>query len=194
MRICEPCLLPPRSRELMRWPPASFILIAVAAGLACRSKDATPDELTAAENVEVGRPAPSYSATTMAGDSVSLSSLRGKVVMLNVWATWCGPCRKEIPELRAIHATYKSRGLELVGVTVDTEGMDDAILKFAKEFQMEYPIWRDPAERVSARFRVIGLPATFLIDRQGILRWKHTGPVAPKDTSLAGAIERALGT
>jgi alkyl hydroperoxide reductase subunit AhpC len=60
------------------------------------------------------------------------------------------------------------------------------------DFQMEYPVWRDPDERVSAQFLVLGVPATFLIDRQGILRWRKTGPIAPKDTSLSSAIERAL--
>lgn len=142
--------------------------------------------------VEVGLPAPAYVSQTLSGDSVSLASLRDKVVLLNVWATWCHPCRTEIPELRDIHARYKDRGLELVGVSVDAEGNDEGIREFMKEFEMNYPVWRDPSERVSTQFLVIGVPATFLIDRQGILRWRKTGPIAPNDTSLTGAIERAL--
>ena len=142
--------------------------------------------------VEVGLPAPAYRAASLSGDSVSLSDYKDKVVLLNVWATWCHPCRTEIPELKAIRARYQSRGLELIGVSVDADGNDDGIREFMKEFQMEYPVWHDPAERVSTQFLVIGVPATFLIDRKGILRWRKTGPVAPNDTSLVNAIERAL--
>jgi cytochrome c biogenesis protein CcmG, thiol:disulfide interchange protein DsbE len=144
--------------------------------------------------VEVGLPAPAYRSQTLDGDSVSLADRRDKVVLLNVWATWCHPCRTEIPELRAIQARYQARGLELIGVSVDAEGNDDGIREFMKDFEMDYPIWRDPGERVSTQFLVIGVPATFLIDRKGILRWRKTGPIAPNDTSLARAIERALGT
>jgi cytochrome c-type biogenesis protein len=125
---------------------------------------------------------------------VSLAQHRGKVVLFNVWATWCHPCRDEIPELRALHARYQSRGLELIGVSVDADGSDDVIRSFMRDFEMEYPVWRDPGERVSTRFLVIGVPATFLIDREGILRWRKTGPIQPGDSTLVAAIEQALGS
>ncbi len=144
--------------------------------------------------VEIGQPAPSYRAVSLAGDSVSLADQRGKVVLLNIWATWCHPCRDEIPDLRRIHAQYRARGLELVGVSVDADGADESIREFMKEFEMTYPVWLDPAERVSTQFLTIGVPTTFLIDRDGILRWRRTGPVALGDTTLTSAIERALGS
>lgn len=144
--------------------------------------------------VEVGLPVPAYATLSLDGDSVSLAGQRGKVVLLNVWATWCHPCRSEIPELRAIHAKYQAQGLELIGVSVDTDGTDDTIRGFMKDFQMTFPIWRDPDERVSTQFLVVGVPATFLIDREGVLRWRKTGPIAPGDTSLTTAIQRALGS
>jgi len=143
--------------------------------------------------VAIGQPAPAYAAVSLAGDSVSLAGLRGKVVLLNVWATWCHPCRTEIPELREIQKRYEPRGLALVGVSVDAAGNDDGIRAFVKEFDMRYPVWLDPDERVSARFLSIGVPSTYLIDRQGVLRWRKTGPIAPGDTALAAALERALG-
>ncbi len=144
--------------------------------------------------VEVGAPVPGYRTHSLDGDSVSLAAQRGKVVLLNVWATWCHPCRDEIPELQAIHTRYKDRGLELVGVSVDADGSDDAIRAFMNDFRMTYPIWRDPDERVSTQFLVVGVPATFLIDRDGVLRWRKTGPIQPNDSTLAAAIERALGS
>lgn len=144
--------------------------------------------------VAIGSPVPAYRAVSLSGDSVTLAGQRGKVVLLNVWATWCHPCRAEIPELRSIRETYEPRGFELIGVSVDADGADDDIRQFMKEFRMAYPIWRDPEERVSTQFLVVGVPATFLIDRNGILRWRKTGPIARGDTSLRAAIERALGT
>lgn len=149
---------------------------------------------TSTGRVEVGHPVPAYRAISLGGDSVSLADQRGKVVLLNVWATWCHPCRDEIPELRAVHEKYGGRGLELVGVSVDAEGADENIREFMKEFAMTYPVWLDPSERISARFLTIGVPTTFLIDKQGVLRWRKTGPVQPGDTTLAAAIERALAS
>jgi thiol-disulfide isomerase/thioredoxin len=144
--------------------------------------------------VDIGLPVPAYATVSLDGDSVSLAAQRGKVVLLNIWATWCHPCRAEIPELRQLHEQYRAKGLALVGVSVDTDGTDETIRGFMRNFEMTFPIWRDPDERISALFRTIGVPATFLIDRQGILRWRKTGPIAPNDTSLSGAIERALGS
>ena len=164
------------------------IVVALAFVAACSKGGDAP----ASDKVEVGQPAPAYAASSMTGDSVSLAQLRGKVVLMNVWATWCGPCRKEIPELRAIHSTYKDRGLQLVGVSVDADGSDDAIRDFLRDFKMDYTIWRDPNESVSATFRMAGVPATFLIDRKGVLRWKAIGAVQPGDTVLTRAIEAAL--
>jgi peroxiredoxin len=142
--------------------------------------------------VDVGRPAPSYRAVSAKGDSVSLEGLRGKPVLLNVWATWCHPCRDEIPELQRIYERYRGRGLELVGVSVDAAGHDDAIGAFARRYGMTYPVWRDPDETVSAAFLVVGVPATFLIDRDGVVRWKKTGPIGRSDTTLVAEIERTL--
>ena len=170
-----------------------FLVLGLALASACARGESTQGKAVA-EKVEVGAPAPAYATVALNGDSVSLKSLRGKVVLFNIWATWCHPCRAEIPELRALHEKYKDRGLELVGVSVDADGTDEAIKGFMDEFRMTYPVWRDPDERVSTKFLAIGVPATYLIDREGILRWRKTGPIAPKDSTLAAAIDRARGT
>ena len=161
---------------------------------ACTKGDGRAGKSGVVSKVEVGAPAPGYATTALDGDSVSLAALRGKVVLLNIWATWCHPCRTEIPELRALQAKYKDRGLELVGVSVDADGTDEAIRGFMNEFRMNYRIWRDPDERVSTTFLAIGVPATYLIDRDGVLRWRKTGPIAPNDSALTAALERALGS
>lgn len=165
------------------------VCIAVTTLLACRG-----DGGDVAQAPEIGRPAPDYHAVTITGDSVSLSEARGRVVLLNVWATWCHPCREEIPVLQALYERYASRGLELVGVSVDARGEEEAIRQFASDFKMTYPLWLDPDERVQTTFLAIGVPATYLIDRDGILRWRHVGPVRVNDLTLMRELERALGS
>ena len=153
---------------------------------ACAAKDT--------ERVEVGYPVPAYAASTLTGDSISLAARRGTVVLLNVWATWCHPCRAEIPELVAMHKKYAARGLEIVGVSVDAAAAEPDVRAFMKDFAMDYTIWLDPADRVSTRFLLVGVPTTFLIDRGGVLRWRKTGPITTADTALTSALERALGS
>ena len=163
-------------------------LALLAALLACRDNGEG-----AARPPEIGTPAPSYRAVTLAGDSVSLAQSRGRVTLLNVWATWCHPCRDEIPVLQALHERYAARGLDLVGVSVDARGEQQTIREFADDFGMTYALWHDPDERVQSTFLAVGVPATFLIDREGILRWRHVGPVRATDSTLVREIERALG-
>jgi len=143
--------------------------------------------------VEVGHPAPDYAAATLSADSASLEELRGRVVLLNVWATWCPPCREEIPALQEIHQRYSARGLEVVGVTIDAPGEEAAIRDFVRDFGMTYPVWHDPADRVSSTFRLMGVPSTFLISRDGTLLWKHLGPIGADDPTLVRMIEEAVG-
>lgn len=179
-------MTPPR---LSRIVVASLVTFVVAAGCAKKDKSEVP---AGDGRVEIGALAPAYRAVTLDGDSVSLQSQGGKVTLLNVWATWCSPCRAEIPELQAIHQRYRLRGLQLVGVSIDADGNDAVIREFVKEFNMQFPVWRDPEERVLTTFVTVGVPTTVLIDRKGIIRWRQTGPVAPGDAALTSAIEAAL--
>lgn len=142
--------------------------------------------------VAVGSPLPAYATTDLAGDSVSLAKERGNVVLLNLWATWCHPCREEVPVLEALHQRFQAQGLRVVGVSVDASGDEAAIREFARRYRMTYPIWRDPGERISQLYLAIGVPATFLVGRDGTLLWRHTGPVRASDTTLVATIERAL--
>lgn len=140
----------------------------------------------------VGTEAPAYAAPTPAGDSVSLASLRGQAVLLNVWATWCVPCRKEMPELQALHEEHGSKGLRVIGVSLDENGADPVIEQFTKDLGVTYTIVRDPGERINDLFGIIGVPATFLIDRKGLIVWKHMGPFTKTDTALVNALGRTL--
>ncbi|MGQ0764722.1 MAG: TlpA disulfide reductase family protein [Gemmatimonadota bacterium] len=161
-----------------------FVLLAVVC-LACSSPaDRRPPE--------VGEVVPQYAALSLDGDTVAVAALRGKVVLLNVWATWCAPCREEIPFLQSLHETNRDRGFEVIGVSTDARGQDDEIRDFMREFGMTYPVWRDPDERVQTLFFALGVPSSYLIDRGGILRWKRLGIVRENDSTFTRALETAL--
>lgn len=141
---------------------------------------------------QVGSPAPEYASVSMSGDSVSLAGLRGKVVLFNVWATWCHPCREEIPALQALYERHRAEGLEVVGVSVDNRGEREGVRSFAGEYGVTYPVWLDPEERVASTFRTVGVPSTFLIGRDGEILWKHLGPVRADDPELNRLLAEAL--
>jgi thiol-disulfide isomerase/thioredoxin len=111
-----------------------------------------------------------------------------------VWATWCAPCREEIPYLQSLYDRHAGEGLEIVGVSVDATGSEGSIKEFKRDFRMTYPIWLDPDERVQTLYLALGVPASYLIDRDGILRWKHLGTVRASDTTFTRALGAALGT
>ncbi len=142
--------------------------------------------------VAVGAPAPSYAAERLDGTPVSLAELRGQVVLLNIWATWCKPCREEIPALEVLHQRHASQGLLVAGVSIDLPGEKPRVESFARALGATYPLWLDPDDRVSNTFLAIGVPATYLIGRDGTLRWKHMGPVTADDPALTAALTAAL--
>lgn len=151
-------------------------------------------EAGGADRVVVGEPAPLYSAQRMDGTPVGLADYRGEVVLLNVWATWCKPCRAEIPALETLHLAYAARGLVVTGVSIDAHDDTLAIAGFARELGASYMLWHDPDDRVSTTFLSIGVPSTYLIDRDGVLRWRHLGVVKADDPALLEALETALKT
>ena len=113
-----------------------------------------------------GRPAPDFSLATLEGQQVKLSDYRGKAVLLNFWATWCGPCKVEMPWFVDLQKQYGSQGLQIIGVAMDDSGKD-AIDKFAREMGVNYLILQGKEAVGDAYGGVLGLPTTFFIDRNG---------------------------
>ncbi|MBW3571340.1 MAG: TlpA family protein disulfide reductase [Gemmatimonadetes bacterium] len=142
--------------------------------------------------VTVGAEAPAYAAETLDGERASLAGLRGRPVLLNVWATWCHPCRQEIPALEQLHRTYGPRGLHVVGVSIDQGDQEQGIREFMQEFGASYPVWLDPDSEITAAYSTLGVPNTFLIGPDGTVLWKHVGPVLADDPELRRLIEQSL--
>jgi peroxiredoxin len=141
---------------------------------------------------QVGEPAIEYSAATLEGDSVSLASLRGEVVLLNLWATWCVPCRTETPYLQSLFEEHSAEGFRIVGISLDTGDAADQVAAFVEEYGVTYTILHDPEMRGMELYQILGLPATFLIDREGVLRWMRYGPIAENDPQFLAALEDVL--
>jgi len=117
--------------------------------------------------------APDFTLKTLDGQEMTLSKLKGKVVLLDFWATWCAPCREAIPHLINLQKTYQAKGVEVIGMSVD-RGDVETVRRFVKSMDIPYPIMLTP-EEVSRNYGVTALPTTILIDKEGKIRQKLLG-------------------
>lgn len=127
-------------------------------------------------SVEVGEPAPDFTLETPGGELVSLSDFRGQVVVLNFWATWCTPCRKEMPEFQALWEEHEAEG-DLVLLAVNVRESADAVTDFVEEFGLTFPVALDASGDVLDEYGLPGLPGTFFIDAAGVLQARVLGPL-----------------
>ncbi len=128
---------------------------------------------TLAFAAETAGPAPDFSLQSRAGETVSLAELRGNVVMINFWATWCGPCREEMPHLEALYQRYSGLGFTILGVNVEEDSsLSD---RFLADTPVTFPILFDPANGVSELYDVLAMPSTVIVDRNGNKRFIHHG-------------------
>ena len=135
-----------------------------------------------------GALAPDFLLQTLDGGDFRLSDYRGRPLVLNFWATWCAPCRKEIPQFVDAYDRFRDGGLVVVGVNLqESKGI---VRDYADDFGMEFPIVMDRDGRVGERYRLLGLPMTFFIDRAGVVRSVFAGPFVEQSrgTNVQGAI------
>lgn len=119
--------------------------------------------------------APVVTFPTLAGDTASLAGHRGEAVILNFWATWCPPCKEEIPELARLQDSLRSEPATVVGVAVSS-GSRREIRDFGEEYGINYPIWLSDPGTAATEYRALGLPLTLLVDRRGVIRRRYMGP------------------
>lgn len=125
---------------------------------------------------QVGQEAPDLVFKSYEGKNYKLSDLRGKVVILNFWASWCPPCREEIPSMDAVYKELKNKGLVIVAVSINQGGKKD-IDQFKRELPFSFPVALDPEAKAAKTYRVTSIPTTFIIDRQGKIADKGVGAV-----------------
>jgi peroxiredoxin len=118
--------------------------------------------------------APNFRLKSQDGKIVELAKLKGKVVVVNFWATWCGPCRKEIPGFLEVYKQYKDKGLEIVGVSLDQEGWE-VVKPYVDQSKMSYPVVVGDGALAEAYGGINAIPATFIIDKKGNVAKRHVG-------------------
>ena len=141
-------------------------------------------------SLTVGRSAPDVSLPLAKGGPVSLSQLRGQIVLLNFWSSWCGPCREEFPVLDALYREHHEQGLVLIGVDIDAYPED--ALPFLRKHPISFPIARDSDGAVSSRFLLDSMPMSVLVDRRGNIRWIHRGFNVGDDREYAAQVDALL--
>ena len=117
-----------------------------------------------------GFPAPDFTLATLDGTPVSLAAQRGKVVIVNLWASWCGPCRAEMPAIQQIYDAQRDQGLTVLAIHSTFQDSEASARAFAQELGLTFPIVLDRDGEVSRRYRLRALPSTFIVDRKGIIR------------------------
>lgn len=148
-----------------------------------------------ARGVEVGDQVPEYSAPDLAGVEIAFADLRGHVVLINIWATWCGPCRVEMPPIQKSYARFKDRGFTVIAVSIDSgPGYQEKVSAFADELGLEFPILLDPEGRISRVMQTIGVPETFVLDREGRIVKRLIGAADWDSPANQTLIEELLGT
>ncbi len=115
--------------------------------------------------------APNFTLKSNSGKNIKLSELRGQVVLINFWASWCGPCRQEMPELNKLYSKYKKLGFTILGVNVEEDNTD--ALKIIRDDKISFPILFDSENKVSRLYNVTGMPTTVLVARDGTMRYLH---------------------
>ncbi len=151
-----------------------FISVLFLSVTGCRNEIPVPHE---------GDAAPDFTLESISGNKVRLSELRGKVVLVNFWASWCPPCREEIPSLFSLNAALTGKNFRMLAVAID-EGGRETIENFFRKTGVSLPALFDPGGLAGKRYGITGVPETFIIDKRGVIRKKVVGPIDWADPEM----------
>lgn len=126
--------------------------------------------------LNVGAPAPDFAFPGLDGKMVKLTDYRGKVVFINIWATWCPPCVEEMPSMQKLYKELEGKGFEILAVSIDSLGLK-VVAPFVKKYKLTFPALLDPEGSIQDLYRTSGIPESFIIDKKGIIAKKVIGPL-----------------
>lgn len=165
-----------------------LVVAVLLAALALSACGLQPDVATRVQQQSTAsQPAPDLSGETLTGSTLTLASLRGHPVVLNFWASWCGPCRQEQPELTRLAGSYAARGVRFVGVDIRDDLANARA--YTTQFKTPYPSVFDPTADIAARFNVAAPPTTLVIDAAGMIRLRQLGTL----TDVPAMLDQLLG-
>ena len=145
--------------------------------------EAAMKEIIARNGIEIGKSAPDFELTKIDGTNVKLSDLKGKKVILNFWATWCGPCQQEMPDMETFYKEHKEN-VEILAINYtpsEKGGGEEKVSNFAKEKGITFPILLDKNIDVTTAYKVITIPTSYFIDTEGVIQDKFIGPMTQKE-------------
>ncbi len=141
-----------------------------------------------------GDPAPAFTAASLEDRSpIALTDYNGNVLLVNLWATWCHPCRAETPYIQSLYERYRDQGLRVLGVSVDMAADSGLVTEFVHEMGVQYDIALDPDAWSEDAFRARGLPTSVVIDRDGRVAFSWIGPIPEDDPTFVEGLEGVLG-
>lgn len=169
-------------------------VVTVVALLVCGAFVATRVLETDLSAVTVGSDAPGFAAKTLDAtpQMKTLSDYRGQVLLLNIWATYCIPCRTEMPSIQALHRDFVAKGLKVVAVSIDQPGYEEQIRAFTREYAITFEILYDDSGAVQTIYRTVGVPETFVIGRDGVIRKRLIGAEDWNSAANRALIEQLL--
>lgn len=175
-----------------RFAALMAVVLIVGGGVIVASRDATGRSHSGASPApQVGFPAPDFELDSIAGGSIKLSELRGKVVMVNLWASWCAPCRAEMPAIDNVYRQYRERGLEVVAINTTFQDNEPEARQFIAELGVTFPVVFDRDGAASKRYYLQAMPSTFFVARDGTIGdMLFGGPMS--EAVMIGKIERLL--
>ena len=173
-----------------QWTAVLVVVLVLVGGLVAATRF-LGDELFP---VSVGSPAPMFHATTLGTPAAekTLASYKGQVVLLNIWATWCAPCRIEMPSMEQLYRELGPRGLHVVAVSIDEPGSEQLIRDFAKQLGLTFEILHDASGKIQKQYQTTGVPETFVIGRDGVIRKKVIGAAMWSSEGNRALIEQLL--
>ena len=177
-----------------------LIIVLLAAGVAWIVWSRAPAEATVTGDEPSALPrkdfmAPDFATEALDGRTIVLSELRGQVVLINFWATWCLPCRAEMPAIQQVYDEYRDRGFEVLAVNLQEQ--DGTVSAFVEELRLTFPVLIDRDDRVASLYRIRSIPTTFFVDRSGVIREIIVGgpiPSAVIESNLDALLEKEDGT
>src|SRR5919109_2182981 len=188
----EPLVQAPPARRrqwgmtLLWATPILFLLLALLYGVLSR-----PPADTSHPAPRLGQPLADFTLPDLQGNMVQLSALRGKVVFINIWATWCPPCVEEMPTMQRLYDRLHDRGLEILAISIDALGAQ-VVAPFMQQYRLTFPALLDPAGSIERLYRTSGVPESFVVDKQGRLVEKVVGPRDWSHPQVVAMFERLL--